>query len=403
MNKTLATIGTIAILAGGVVATQVPIDCGLTAIEKTQSLDTVLSTKTALQKRAIKGCEIAKNNFTSPVVRQNYTIEIMGDIKAIDGGIELFAKAWDKNGNAVGFGKDGTVEIERFIIMNPPILVVDPSGDIVREYQIEKVGSKIPTLYEQRFREDTREALLQRLEHIITLVGKDGSHIEKGKIGNTTSSFSPADGQNEPVDGITRYNNSSFATARSTANGSSVDDTGSTISIATNYLTGGQYYIRRGYFGFDTSSLGSDTIDSAVLTLYGFGKEDGDDESVIIDSVANPDNTAALAVGDYDINNFGGNTFASINFTSYLTSGGANDFTLSEDGKAYIAANVGVFFLATRASGDVNNSAPTGANDVTAYYADQSGTSLDPVLIIEHSGGGGGEERSNSQGYILGI
>src|SRR3990167_1069334 len=33
-----------------------------------------------------------------------------------------------------GFGADGSVEIERFRIYNPPILVDDPNGTIIREW-----------------------------------------------------------------------------------------------------------------------------------------------------------------------------------------------------------------------------------------------------------------------------
>ena len=61
-----------------------------------------------------------------------FDIEVVGEITQVpNGGIQLFAKA-SENGNPVGFGKDGTVEIERFKIYNPPILIDDINGDIFR-------------------------------------------------------------------------------------------------------------------------------------------------------------------------------------------------------------------------------------------------------------------------------
>ena len=51
-------------------------------------------------------------------------------IEEIEGGIQIFAQAWNLDGTQVGFGKDGTVDIERFQIINPPILVPDENGDV---------------------------------------------------------------------------------------------------------------------------------------------------------------------------------------------------------------------------------------------------------------------------------
>ena len=116
-------------------------------------------------------------------------------------GIELFAKAW-KGGKQLGF-LDGTVEIERFRIYNPPVLVDDPNGDIIREWTDEETGE----LKQRKLKYDPTQAIKNSLAHTISLVAKDGKDIIKGKVGNTTSTFYPAVG-----DGSVQYLNANWNT-----------------------------------------------------------------------------------------------------------------------------------------------------------------------------------------------
>ena len=152
------------------------------------------------ERASFKGHEIARQvSSVARTTRANYDIEII-ETKAIPNGIEVLARAWDKNGQ-LGFGKDGTVDIERFIIINPPVLIPDPTGDIVRTY-FDKNGLSVT----RTFRESTKDALLETLDHII-LVKKekfDSSKIVQGKVGNTTTTVYPAAGAVSPVDGNAR-------------------------------------------------------------------------------------------------------------------------------------------------------------------------------------------------------
>src|SRR3990167_7351815 len=98
----------------------------------------LLENKTGKEKANIKGQEIAKQVVS--VARTNvkssgadFDIEVV-ETKAIEGGVEVFARAWTPDGKQVGFGKDGSVDLERFVFINPPILVVDPLGDILHEW-----------------------------------------------------------------------------------------------------------------------------------------------------------------------------------------------------------------------------------------------------------------------------
>src|SRR3990167_2105288 len=84
-----------------------------------------------------KGQEIAKAVIS--VARTNvkfsgadYDIEIIS-IKNITDGVEVLARAW-KDGEQIGFGKDGSVDVERFNIINPPILIYQPDGDIIKNW-----------------------------------------------------------------------------------------------------------------------------------------------------------------------------------------------------------------------------------------------------------------------------
>ena len=151
--------------------------------------------------------------------RNNYDIEIVS-INKIKNGVEVFVRAWvaqgkttvaykndtkpeildnglingdDPNiafiihsGEQIGFGKVGTVDIERFIIINPPILVPDDNGDIIQIWIDE---NKIK--HTRKLREDTKEAILQIIEQALDVKKEkfDDSKIVKGKIGNTTSIF----------------------------------------------------------------------------------------------------------------------------------------------------------------------------------------------------------------------
>ena len=92
-----------------------------------------LEGRSALERANIKAAEIVSSNPEGSYQDTTYglTVEIQS-VNKIEGGIEVFARAW-KGAQQVGFGNDGTVEIERFRIFNPPVLVPDQNGAIVRE------------------------------------------------------------------------------------------------------------------------------------------------------------------------------------------------------------------------------------------------------------------------------
>jgi len=161
-----------------------------------QNIDSVLASKTQKEKVKTKTKELAKVKFNDKFIKKGIEVEIIGDIEEIEGGIQYFARAW-KDGKPLGFGKDGTVEIERFRIYNPPILVDDANGDIIREW----IDEDTDELVQRKLKYDPMEAIKQDLTHTISLVGLNGKDIIEGKVGNTTTTLRSVAGVVSPADG----------------------------------------------------------------------------------------------------------------------------------------------------------------------------------------------------------
>src|SRR3990167_11140747 len=142
--------------------------------------------KTAREKANLKGQEIAKLFKVPKTQVGDYWIEIT-ELKAIENGVELYARAWDAHGQ-IGFGKDGSVDLERFVFINPPILVNDPNGSIIRE-SLDDNGK----VRQRKLREDPKQALLESLAHTISVKTQkfNDSKIIAGKLGNTTTTVYP--------------------------------------------------------------------------------------------------------------------------------------------------------------------------------------------------------------------
>lgn len=350
-----------------------------------------LQDKNSREKRQIKGQEIAKNLTTGKKIRSQYEIEIVSVETTLDG-LNVFARAWDKNGNQIGFGADGTVDIERFRFVNPPVLVHDPLGDITRDFvDIDTGEQKQITL-----REDSREAILQALEHTISVKEEKFSskNIVRGKVGNTTTTVYPdADTESTSVDGFVQLATSgeTWSGIRNAANGTSVADSGAGGSPVLGLESDNTWGVfRREVFLFDTSSItDTDTISSATLSV----KRD-DSVSAFIDDLSQsmgivssaPASNTALATGDYD--SFGTTDFATRIALSATSNGSYSDFALNASGLANIS-KTGVSKFGLRLSSDIDDSEPThSANDTSRIghvYADTSGTASDPVLVIEHA------------------
>ena len=370
---------------------------------KARNPDNSLRELNATERASIKTCEMAKRKteFVGIYTSAQYgvKIEIIGDVKKIEingqHGIELFAKAW-RGTQQLGFGADGSVEIERFRIFNPPILVDDPNGTIIREWTDKETG----VLRQRKLREDPIEAIRQTIGHNAKLVGKENTQIVIGKIGNTTTTVYPDPSTGATtVDGVVCHNEAAagatWATVHDASSTNCFDATATTSGA--DYLKGGTTadqwsQIIRTIYLFDTSSItDTDIISSATFSVYStattINNAFSDSLSLVL---SNPASNNALVAADYDT--LGTTKQATDIAFSALTNSAFNDWTLNATGISNVS-KTGITKLGLRGLADLNNTPPTwssgGRQTFEHYMADQAGspgTVNDPKLVVVHSG-----------------
>ena len=351
-------------------------------------IETLLAHKNARERAEIKGIEIEKRKteIEGRYESKEHGVRVeIRSVKKITGGVEVFARAW-KGRKQLGFGKDGTVEIERFLIYNPPVLVDDPNGTIVRKGGIGVLSGEI--IPDRHLREDPAEAIRQVIAHNVTLVGKEFGRVIKRKIGNTTSTFYPdADPESTSVDGFVKSAvNSSWATVHDAASGVNSYDALAAETYPLSRHNGTAYDIYRSFILFDTSSIpDGDTIDSAILSMYTLNVVDGsnDAQSYIVIVSSSPASNTAIVNGDY--NQVGSIDFGKVDMTIQSINT-YTDFTLNTSGIANIS-KTGISKFGAREGHDFENIAI--ANSTTSYIrysqAETTGTSNDPKLVVVHS------------------
>ena len=339
----------------------------------------------------IKSQELAKIPFIGTYTETKYglTIEIES-LRAIEGGIEIYARAW-KDGKQLGFGKDGSVEWERFIIENPPVLIYHPAGTIIKN-SVDAEG-KSKTL---RLMENPIEAVRRTFAHTIHVSGEENTQVISGKRGNTTSTFFPS------LDGRLAQSIAGTAWATIRTGNASHDDPNSTNDNGgrAGADAGGWDAMTRSSVLFDSSAIDDgDTIDSATFSMSSDTESDQYNQAVVMINT-DPASTSDLAVADWYRNSliFGGGTdqaTAVKDITTDWVTTGYNDFTLSATGLGNVS-KTGLSKFGIALSGDQSNTEPTPsagvAANVTVYFSEQAGTDNDPKLVVEHTGAGGEEQ-----------
>lgn len=352
----------------------------------------VLMADTRAERAAIKSSAWLDVGTVPRTSREAHDIEILYMQDAGNGGVSVFVRAWTPDGNQVGFGEDGSIDIERFRFFNPPILV--PDGTFQEAFD-EEMGE---TVRQANFREDVYEAIFLSLEQTIKVVKKSGpENISSGKVGNTTSTFYPdANPETTSVDGYVRVTgkDESWAAIIAEATGTAANDglasSTSFLRIFSTATTNHWNTVTRSIFLFDTSPIGTDTVSAAVFSFAASTKSDtlGANPSANVYASAPASNTT-LATGDFAT--FGSTAFCDTPLAlSSVSTSGYNDFTLNATGRAAVVN--GITKLGLRWVEDVSGSAPAwaslAASDITGYFADQTGTTSDPKLVVTHSSGG---------------
>lgn len=352
---------------------------------RADSISAALASKTQEQKTLIKALEIDKaaigTRDTVVFGKLQYDIEIV-NIEQIEGGVQVFARAWTKEGKRIGFGLDGSVEIERFIIINPPILVPDVNGTV--KY---KDGAGNVT---RSFREDPKLAVEQSIVHTISVMknAQTDTVITSGKVGNTTSTFYSAAGAVSPVDGNTyeaRYTN--WTTTRDSIDAYQVGVTASLVELRNsvgNGFSATNFNIIRGVHLFDTSSIpDTDNISSATFSVYGDacpGCVGSNQTFYVVASTPASNDNLVLA----DIDNIGSVSFG---LSGTFATAVYNNVTLNSSGITGIS-KTSVSKFGVRGYYDFTNTVPVDAVtefSLNYFTADQAGTSQDPNLVVEHA------------------
>lgn len=362
--------------------------------------------------------ELKSYAITKKLKRKKYTkkidIEIV-NFEMIDGGVAVYARAWTHSampvfkevkvgnqwvkmqirvipaGTQIGFGSTGTVDIERFQVFNPPVLVPDENGDIV----IEKIDEATQELNRSVYREDAEVAILEEIQHTISVKSeKFGSeNIIKGSIGNTTSTFYPSsDGR--VYRGVV---SETFSAIRAGA-GQVIATSGTNYAHAwlSSAATTDRYRVlaRNGYV-FDTSSIpDTDDVSNAVLSFMSSASNTllGDTDVDIVSY--SPASDTNIATGDY-ASGFGTTRYATGIAITAHTHETYTDFTLNATGIAAIS-KTGNSRFGVRCKWDVDDNF-TGSwvsgNDkntnVSYYQSENTGTTKDPKLVVEHAAAGG--------------
>lgn len=342
----------------------------------------ILTGKTISEKVDIITDEIVSKSRKDFFTSGKLQLEIIDLIK-IPKGVQVQVRTWS-DGAQVGFGKDGSVDIERINIYYPNFEIETPDGIVVQS------GIRMDGVpYEIRTKEDPEQALLNDILHTLRVKKEffvGSSKIITGKLGNTTSTFNSVSGATSPCDGscINAPGSSSWATVQGASAGTSASAVDTNGNPYTR-LSGANYSISRPIWNFDTSDIpDSDIISSATFSVYVESTNigDADANAFIRLTTATPASTSDVVTGDFD--QAGSTTLGTDKTISSITSSAYADWALNAAGISHIS-KTGVTSFATREGHDVNNDPiTTGWNYIIDRAADSAG-GTPPKLVVEHS------------------
>ena len=198
--------------------------------------------------------------------------------------------------------------------------------------------------------------------------------------------------ESSSVDGYVKHKqlHASWDTIRDGAGTGFGSDTGEASLIRYKATTGAWEEIHRGIFVFDTTDISStDTLDSAILSVYststynnGFPQE----PKLNFYSAAPASNTD-LVNGDYAT--LGTTAFSTGILRTSISDDAYNAFALNSDGLAALHFDAVSKYGSREENYDAADTSPTHSADrrtsVTINWADWTGTSRDPKLVIQHT------------------
>jgi len=212
---------------------------------------------------------------------------------------------------------------------------------------------------------------------------------------DTLTRFPDANPETTSVDGVVARGGAdeAWATLIAGAGNAANDSTTENVCVAISAsATTNQFSeLERAIFLFDTSSLSAGaSISSATLSLTGgVSKSNSLGASPDIDIyTSTPASNTALVSADFSQLGTTSQTGSPIPYATWSGSSTYNDFAFNSTGLGNISKTGVSKFGARNASYDVANVAPTwvsGASSVLRTdYADQTGTSNDPKLVVNY-------------------
>jgi len=272
-------------------------------------------------------------------------------------------------------------------VINPPRFVWDGT---YTDTLVERPDGTKALRPLKNYTEDPQEALRKVISNTVSIIAKEGTNIESGKRGNTTTVvYSDAD------DGRAQCSSGGYLACRTATTAGSWANTNS-----YNYLSADATNLSRVPLAFDTSSIpATDTVSSATLTIEDAndaGNSDGWDIGVVQSTQAVWN---AITVNDFE--EIAGDSISAptegATRQPIPSSNGVVVFTLNADGIDWIskdtetepvsASATGKTQLSLRLEGDMDNVLPTGSN-FTAVSMSEDAVDA-PFLTIEHAAGGG--------------
>jgi len=265
-----------------------------------------------------------------------------------------------------------------------------------------RIGAKWGNVIRFRWRKVQKaldRMLLEELLALRPLMLPDGRVLRPIAGATTLTAYPDAHVESSTVDGDYQVSpaESAFRAMRD-SDGTGYNDNATADAcplLSSNSISNRWDLLRAGCYLFDTSSIGADTKDSAIISFVGEGTTvDNFSQSVCI-SLSNLASPTAVAPSDFE-NRSGGVTGSAhtqqsdtrIAFSAWAV-GSRNDFTLNSTGLGNVSTS-GISSFGTEVLADMdytlNPSWSSNAYGYTAmYFADQSGTGSDPRLIVEHS------------------
>lgn len=200
----------------------------------------------------------------------------------------------------------------------------------------------------------------------------------------TLTVYPEPSGGSHSYDGYLGYEPGTWATVRGAASALQVVEFNTEGRMATAFIYGSYYGIYRSNFGFYIASIGSNaTITSAILSFAYYGDEALQGTTGVVGCTVS--NNASITASDYSGSTLNSPTEFCTRFTP-PSAGSYKNNTLNASGISFVDTNkTGTANFMTREAHDIDNSVPTNWYGGKWYYADATGVSTDPKLVVTYT------------------